>query len=506
MVLILILITLAGCGTSNTVLNNTKEETIILAAGRHLAPGTQDAYYCSKTLGVWESLVTNDVDGRPAPALAESWQMLDGGKVWIFNLRQGVTFHDGTEFTADSVVKNFDRIKLGVKRSIFYGLDLNTFYPGLMRYEQVGKYVVKLTFKEANINQLYKMMDFGSPIFAPSCFATDGSFNQVAIGTGPYKIKNNVLNKYVELERYENYYGDKAKIKYITVRNIPNADVRYSALKAGEILGMLDINAIPPFLANELLKDERFEISTNKSGMIRFLALNGTTFPFNDLRMRRAVSLAINQSQLVEALYANYAKPSNNLLSYASPYYKEFPITYDLAEAKKLAKAVLGDQRLEIIYCFNSSELLQKSEAELIAYWLKPIGLDIRIRSLEYATMLQMLRKGDYHIARLQQGLPNGDPYPIFHSFMTPQGSRNRSSSLGYDNPEVTELLERVKHLPNEQERQAIYDRLQAISVQDQPVVPLFNDISVIAYSKRLKNYHALVYGINLAAVELVNE
>ena len=511
--IILLALILTACKPNNAVDNSStingtaiSANTIVLAAGRHLAPGPKDAYYCSKTLSVWEPLITNDGNGRPAPCLAESWQMLEGGKVWLFKLRQGVTFHDGSEFTADSVVKNFDRVKLGVKRSIFYGLDLKTFYPSLEKYEQLDKYTFKLTFNEANVNQLYKMMDFGSPIFAPACFDTDGNFNQPAIGTGPFKIKNNVLTKYVELERYDGYWGPKAKAQYITVRNITNADVRYSALKAGEILGVLDINAIPPFLAAEIIKDERFTISTNKSGMIRFLALNGSKFPFNDIRMRQAVSLAINRSQLVEALYLNYAKPSSNLLSYASPYHKEFTVDYDLTKAKQLAREVLGEKRLEVIYCLNGSEALQKGEAELIAYWLKDIGLDVRIQSLEYATMVHIIRKGDYHIARLQQGLPNGEPYPIFYSFMMPQGGRNRSSSLGYSNIEVTNLLNEVKHLADEQQRQNIYERLQQISINDQPVVPLFNDVSIVAYSKRLKNYHALTYGVNLGAVELVDE
>lgn len=85
----------------------------------------------------------------------------------------------------------------------------------------------------------------------------------------------------------------------IIVRNIPNPDVRYAALKAGEILGVLDINAIPPFLADEIKQDDRFAISTNKSTMIRFLnTLNGSRFPFNDVRMRQAVSLAIDRKDL----------------------------------------------------------------------------------------------------------------------------------------------------------------------------------------------------------------
>lgn len=115
------------------------------------------------------------------------------------------------------------------------------------------------------------------------------------------------------MERFEEYYGDKAKIKEILIRNIPNVDSRYSALKSGEICGVLDINAIPPFLATEIVKDNRFEVSTNKSTMIRFLALNGKKFPFNDVRMRQAVSLAIDRNDLVKALYLNYAVPTSNL-------------------------------------------------------------------------------------------------------------------------------------------------------------------------------------------------
>lgn len=104
------------------------------------------------------------------------------------------------------------------------------------------------------------MTDFGSPIYAPDCFAEDGNFKSVAIGTGPYKITENALNKYVVLQRNENYWGEKGRIGKYIVRTIPNTDTRYTALKSGEIDGVIDINAIPPFLAEEIKKDSRFEV------------------------------------------------------------------------------------------------------------------------------------------------------------------------------------------------------------------------------------------------------
>lgn len=498
-----------GCGNQKEAqLNiNTKDKNVVtLAAYRHLAPGNKDAYYCSKILGVWEPLITRDENGLPAPCLATSWEMLDGGKTWIFHLRKNVYFHNGTKFNADAVIANFDRMKKGLKRSNFYNLSLNLYYPSLISYEKLDDYTVRLSFKEPNVNQLYKMTDFGSPIFAPECFDEDGNFKEYALGTGPYKIEENVLNKYVRLKRNDNYWGHAGKITSFIVKNIPNTDTRYAALKSGEIDGVLDLNAIPPFLAEEIKKDNRFAVESNKSTMIRYLALNNSRFPFNDVRMRQAVSLAIDRKNLVNALYMGYAQPTMNVLNYTSPGYKEFPLEYDLEKAKRLAKEVLGDKRCDVTYCINGAEPLQKGEAELIAYWLQEIGLNVHIQSLEYATRAKMLRKGDYDIARLQKGLANGDPYEVLNSFLMPEGSIYVSSHTGYQNEELQQLMRQVKHTVDEDKRQQIFNRVQEIAVEEEPLIALFNDMNIVAYNKRLKNYKPLIYGVDLSKIELAEE
>lgn len=495
-IFLLLFILLTGCGNQKQEQKNIDKSSdtnvVVLAAYRHLAPGNKDGLYCSRVLGVWEPLVTKDADNRPAPCLAQSWKMRDGGKEWIFHLRRDVYFHNGTKFTADSVIANFDRMKKGYKRSSFYGLNMETYYPTLIKYEKIDDYTIRLLFKEANVNELYKMTDFGSPIYAPECFAEDGNFKSVAIGTGPYKITENALNKYVVLQRNENYWGEKGKIGKYIVRTIPNTDTRYAALKSGEIDGVIDINAIPPFLAEEIKKDSRFEVGKNKSTMIRYLCLNGTKFPFNDMRMRRAVSLAIDRKNLVHSMYLDYAEPTVNILNYTSPGYKALPVTYDLQEAKRLAHEVLGNKRCEITYCINGSEPLQKGEAEIIAYWLKEIGLDVKIRVLEYATLLKMIRKGECNIVRLQKGLANGDPYTALYPFVMPDGSLNKNNSVAYENNEIVELMNEVKHTTDEQKRREIFNRIQEIAVEEQPVVPLFNDMAIAATSSRIKNYGAI--------------
>ena len=236
--------------------------------------------------------------------------------------------------------------------------------------------------------------------------------------------------------------------------------------------------------------------------MVRYLAMNGTKPPFDDVRMRRAVSLLLDRRLLVDALYLGYAQPTVNLLSIASPFYKEFPVVQDVAEAKRLAHEVLGDQRMEIVYCVNGADPIAKGEAELIAYWLADLGLDVRIEALESPMMTARLRRGDYHIARSQQGLPNGDPLYVFDGFFSPKGTRNKSLSLGYDNPEVNALLAALNTEADEGRRRAIFDRLQEIGVADQPLVPLYYDENIVVYNAaRLTGYRALRYGVSIAEV-----
>ena len=504
----LISLLVLGCGVENTsknepiAANNTTDNAIVLAAYRHLAPGERDGYYCSKVLDVWEPLITSDDStGRPRPCLAVNWEMLEDGKVWRFYLRRGVVFHDGSPFNADTVLSNMDRLKKGIKRSNFYLLSLNNFYPNLENVVKVDDYTVEMTFSTPNINQLYNMINFGSAMFAPSCIAEDGNFSGVAIGTGPFRIAENVLNRYVVLERNEDYYGEKAGAEKIIIRNIPNPDTRYAAMKSEEIMGVIDLNAMPPVLATELKKDERFELSVSRSLMIRFLALNGTKPPFDDVRMRQAISLLIDRQVLIDSLYMGYAKPTTNVLNYTSPFYREFPVLHDVETAKQLANEVLKGNNYKLIYLINGSDPLQKGEAELIAYWLEQIGLEVEIQAMEYAVMASLLKRGDYHIARSQQGLPNGDPEYVFKEFMMPEGRRNKESSLGYENAEVGELMKRVRVTVDENARQDIFTRIQEISTEELPVVPLYYDENIVAYNKKLTGYQAKVYGITLAKV-----
>ena len=474
---------------------------IVLAGYRNLAPGEKDGYYCSKILYVWEPLVTQDENAAPVPCLAESWEMSEDGTQWTFYLRQGVKFHDGSDFNADTVIANFDRMEMGVKNSSFYPLDIDSHYPNLESYEKVDDYTIRLTFSQPAPTQLYNMVNFGSAIYSPNCFDENGDFNGICIGTGPFKITENKLDEYVLLERFDDYWGEAAKAKTIRVRVIPDADTRFSALKSGEIMGVIDLNAIPTSLAVELEGDDNFALTTTKSTMIRFLCLNGTQFPFNDVRMRQAVSLALQRSVITEDLYDGFGTPTTNILNYSTPFYKEFPVEEDMEKAKELAAEVLGDERVTVTYLYNGSEAAQKGEAELIASWLSEIGIDCELMPMEMTNMKEQMKTGDYGIARMQQGLSNSEPSTIFRRFMLTSGDQNQNYSLGYHSDEVDALMAEAESALDMDVRTECYNRIQEISTQEFPVVPLFNDVTLMAYNTKLTGYDAKLYGIELPLV-----
>lgn len=482
-----------------------KNEEIVLAAPRDVAPGKEDAFFTSVILYVWEPLVEMGANGEPVPKLAESWETSEDQKEWTFKLKEGVTFHNGENFNADSVVANFDRYKkMKSRKSKFYTFSVDKIYPGLIDCVKVDDYSVKVTFENPLPTLPYNMVNFGSPIYSADSFDENGDFVGIPSATGPFKLVELEKDSYCVLEAYEGYYGQKAKAKKIRVKVIPDAQTRYSALKAEEIMGVMDLGAITPALAEELLKEDRFEKSVEKSSISHYISANGNKAPFDNPKMKKAISLAVDRQLIVDEFYKGNGKPTQNLLNYASPFEKDIEPKYDMEKAKELAKEVLQGKEMDIDMIVPSAftqKYPYKEEAEYIQATLKELGLNVNILIYDWPTFKELRKNGEFNLSMHIQGLPNMEPYSIFDRFMRSNGSTNLAYNLGYKSDRVDELMDKLDQTLILEERAVIYDELQDISAQELPTIPLFCDANLIVYNKKIDGYKSIIYGTTLPEV-----
>ncbi|GMQ57465.1 ABC transporter substrate-binding protein [Vallitalea sediminicola] len=478
-----------------------QSKEIVLAGTRNIAPGEKDAYYCSSALMVWEPLITKGSDYGPKPKLAASYSANEDYTVWTFKLREGVSFHDGEVFNADAVIANFNRMKLGKKSSSFYGMDVNRTYPGLLEVNKKDDYTIELVFENPLPTLDYSMTDFGSAMFSPNNFDEEGNFNGFPMGTGPFKLTENVLDEYCVIEKNNDYYGEKALAKRIKIKVIPSPDTRFAALKAEEVMGVIDLGAIQPVMAMELIKDNRFGISHTPSTITHYILLNGNKEPFNDLRLRQAVSLLIDRQLIIDSFYAGLGEPTVNVLNACTPFYKEFEIEQDVKKAKELAKEILGDERVKVSFVLRQGELDRypnKEEAQLLQAQLSELGIDAEITILESSAWNDVVKAGDFDISLKIKGLSSAEPNTLFKTMMKTENGLNKRWNFGYSNKEVDTLITDVENEIDMDKRKEIYNKIQAYSVNEFPAVPYFNDVNLIAYNKKIEGYEAMYYGVSL--------
>ncbi len=482
-----------------------RPKEIVLAAPRDLAPGPKDPYYTNPILYVWEPLVINGENGEPAPQLATSWSLSEDAKTWTLKLREGVRFHDGEPFNADAVIANFDRYrKISPKASPFTTFSIDQTFPGLTKVEKVETHTIRLVFSQPQPMLIYAMVGFGSPIYSPKNFEANGDFKGFPQGTGPFKLVEHRPDVSLLLQRNDDYHGAKAGAEFVRVRTIPAPDTRLSAMKAGEILGVMDLGAIPPEQANELAKDNRFALSWEKSTISHYLHPNGKSGIFKDVRLRQAVSMAIDREAIVKGLYRGYPSPTVNILNFTSPFMKTIAIPHDPKRAAALASEALAGKRakiLMIVPSYGIDRYPYKAQAELIQATLIPLGLDAEIRILDAAAYRKAQTEGEYDLALATQGLPNSDPFTLLNNYLATKGSSNALYSFGYSNPRVDQLLQEASVAVDIKQRRKAYEELQDLALQDMPTIPLFNDTSLIAYNKQITGYRATVYGTTLPEV-----
>ena len=432
-----------------------------------------DAYSARINSLIYNGLVRIDEHGRIQPDLAEKW--VRKGKRIIFYLRKGVRFQDGKELTSTDVKYTISSI---FKMASPYQNSLKV----IDSIDTPDKYTVVLNLKK---------------IFAPLLTALnvgivpkgDSSNRFKPIGTGPFKLSEFKRGDRVILSRFENYFGGRPFLKKIIFRVIPDDTTRVMELLKGSV--QLLQNSIPPDSLDEIKKDKKVMVRIETGVNVSYLGFNLRDRYLKDIRVRRAIAMAINREEIIHYLLKGLAVKASSIIAPSNWAYAEVTLpTYDPDAANRiLDKAGYRKDKNGIRFTLEyktSVNRLRRRIAEAIASDLKRIGINVVVRSYEFGTFFSDIRKGVFQLYSLTWvGITDPDIlYYAFDSKSLPPEGANRNFFI---DPQFDTLVGQARYTLNEDLRKKLYAKAQKIIAAKLPVLPLWYHYNIMAYTKGLE-------------------
>ncbi|GAA3808166.1 ABC transporter substrate-binding protein [Streptomyces phyllanthi] len=369
-----------------------------------LSPLSDDAFKLSRW-STAETLVKLDAEGDARPALATKWQQ--NGRTWTFEIRDGVTFHDGTELTAEAVVDSLTKAATASpKPRILDGVELTVRAEG-----------DKVTVTTGTEDPLVPQRLSSPQLSILAAKAYDGkTVNPVGAGTGPFELTKVNGTSSATLDRYDDYWGGKAKSPGIDVKFVPDGTARAAALRSGEA----DIvEAVPVSQAAVLDQDLITEVPMPRTNT---LYLNTGKGVFKDAGLRAAAREAIDAKSIVEGVYEGRADVAEGLLGPALPWAAE------LRSPVKRARA--GDPSGESITIGTFTDRAELPEvAAALQQQLQKAGFKVKLDIREYANIESDALAGEFDAFILSRAtvLDSGDPAAYLYSDFGSDGSFNLS-------------------------------------------------------------------------------
>ncbi|MEQ8366951.1 MAG: ABC transporter substrate-binding protein [Roseicyclus sp.] len=396
---------------------------------------------------VFEGLTRFGPDGSVNPGLASDWTISDDGTVYTFTLRSGVTFHDGTSMTADDVVFSLDRARAEGSTNAQAALFAN-----IVSAEALDDTTVQVTLDGPDGAFLFDMAWGDAVIVAPESADTNAT---APVGTGPFRFSEWVQGDRVELVRNDAYWGEPVALEAATFRFISDPNAAFAALMAG------DVDAFPNFPAPETLgqfdADPRFSVIVGSTEGETILAMNNQQEPLNDIRIRQAISHAINRQDIIDGAMFGYGTPIGTHFAPHNPDYVD--LTANSAYDPDAARALLAEAApdgLSLRLMLPPPSYARRG-GEIIAAQLREVGIETEITNLEWAQWLEQVFRGkDFDLTIVSHTEPadiNIYARPDYY--------------FQYDNPAFQELMTTLSVTTDPAQRTALNQQAQEMVAND---------------------------------------
>jgi len=470
--------------TTLTVVQGTEIDTLDPAVSRSIPSQIVIAQ-------VFNRLVKWDGPGlhKIVPDLAESWSVSADGTVWTFNLRKGVKFHDGTPCDAAAVKFNLDRV-----RSAELGSPNRSFFAAIEKVEATSPTVVTIGTKKPSPTLLEILAEQWAAISSPTAVDKAGlgrSYGRNPVGTGPYVFKNWIPNEHAEMVRNPDYFGAPAKTDRLVFRPVPEFAARVIELQTGNA----DVaTSIAPELAGQFKGSDKMTLQQAPSAFQVFFELNVTKPPFDDVRVRKAVNMAIDRKAIVDKILLGYGRVPVSSFPEGTQGRKTFaPYKYDPDEARRLIKAAFpsGYSGVVTLWTPNGRYTKDRAVAEAVQGYLTAVGLKTDFKVWEWASYQKALYRAmpgrgtgkgsnEANMWLLGTGIANADI-----RLRRKLATGDPSNLTGYSNATVDGLLAKASEEMNYDKRMALYGEIQRYVWDAEPnTIPLFDQVQLIGKRK----------------------
>ena len=434
---------------------------------------------------ILEGLTKINADGSITPLLAESWVMDADGKAYTFKLRKGVKFQDGANFDSAAVKFSFERAKAEKSTNKAKGAVFNN----IAHISAPDAHTVVLVLNNPDGNFLFRMGENTAVILHPS---TADAAATKPVGTGPYKLENWSKGSAITLTKWDAYRdAANVKLKRVTFRFINDASAQVAALLAGDIDGM------PRFQSPQSLKqfqaDKRFVVEMGNTAGKGIMTINNKKKPFDDVRVRRALSHAIDKKAFIDGVFEGLAKPIGSHMAPTDAGYVDLTGQYpfDPEKAKALLKEAGVQTPLNVTLTLPPPPYARKG-GEILAAQLAKVGIVAKIENVEWAQWLGGTFKGNFDLTVINHVEPLD-----FMNYANPQ------YYWGYDSRAFRDLATKYSATTGAKDRTKLFGDMQRMIANDAVNVFLFNPTNTAVYKKGLKGLWASspVFANDMASV-----
>ncbi|KAA2244254.1 ABC transporter substrate-binding protein [Salinarimonas soli] len=408
---------------------------------------------------IYESLTSVDKDLRVVPGLAESWAVSPDGKTYTFKLRSGVTFHNGAPMQAADVVASLERV-----RSKDIASPLASRLAAVDAITAADDATVTLTLKEPSAPLLAGL---SSIAVVPRGFLADkDGLQRQPVGTGPFKFKEWQPNGFIDLTRHEGYWTKgEPKVESVRFNIVPESATRQVGVASGQYAILPNIDAAT---ALQLKGRPNVQLAQTLELAYSLIGFNTSKPPFDNAKVRQAVSFALNRKEIIDAALFGSGVPGGPI----SPALTAWAVNVDRFPCYKTdpakAKALIAEAGVPAPIKATMLVLPRqdiKDMAQVVQQQLKSVGIDLELKIPELGQFIQDWRNSNFDVfASTNAGAVDPDDY-LYRTFRS-GGSTN---VFKYANPEVDKLLDEGRVSTQPEARKAAYDRVQTILACDGP-------------------------------------